>query len=63
MLCMWSSAQTCTLEKQNNREVVFVKLEQPCLNTGGGLSRKLSSTYNTALSTLPKEVNTRSHLL
>lgn len=64
MLCTWSSAvknaQTYTLKNQNNREAIFVRLEQPCLNTGSSLNPNLSSTYNTVLSSLPKQVNTRS---
>lgn len=41
---------------------IFVRLEQPSLDRGGGLRHNLSSTYNIVVRTLPKQVDTHSYL-
>ena len=46
-------------------ESIYVKLERPSLNRGGGLLHYLSTTYNTVLSLSPdssKTIHTWAHL-
>ena len=44
------------------KEVMYVKLEKTPLNRGGGLRYHLLSTYNAALSLLPRQFHNHSHL-
>ena len=44
------------------KESIYVKLEQRSLNRGVGLQHYLSPTYNTVLSSLPRQLNNYSHL-
>ncbi|XP_060756448.1 uncharacterized protein LOC132867510 [Neoarius graeffei] len=39
------------------KEAIFVNLERPSLNRGGGLRHNLSATYNAVLGTLPRQLN------
>ena len=39
------------------REAIYVKVEKPSLNRGGGLRHHLSPTYNAVLSSLPRRFN------
>ncbi|XP_049914604.1 uncharacterized protein LOC126398968 [Epinephelus moara] len=39
------------------KEAIYVKLEKPSLNRGGGLRHHLSPTYNAVLSSLPRRCN------
>lgn len=39
------------------KEAIYVKVEKPSLNRGGGLRHHLSPIYNVALSSLPRRVN------
>ena len=41
---------------------IDVKLQRPSLNWGGGLRHYSSHTYNAALSSLPRQLDNRSHL-
>ncbi len=43
------------------KEAIYVKLEKPSLNRGGGLRHNLSTTYNTVLSSLPRKLKAISH--
>ena len=43
-------------------ESVYVKLKHPSLNRGGGWRHYLSPTYNTVLSSLPRQLNNHLHL-
>ena len=43
------------------KESIYVKLEQPSWNRGGGLSHDLSPTYNAILSSLPRQLKTTIH--
>ena len=40
------------------KEAIFVNLEKPSLNRGGGLRHNLSSTYNAVLRSLPRHFDT-----
>ena len=42
-------------------EAIYVKLENQSLNGGGGLRCHLPSTYNAALSLLPRQFHNHSH--
>ena len=44
------------------KEAIYIKLERPSLNRGGGLQHHLSPFYNAVLSSLPKQLNNHSHL-
>jgi len=44
------------------KEAIYVQLEKPSMNRGAGLRYHLSSTYNAALSLLPKQFPNHSHL-
>ena len=44
------------------KEAIYVKLEKPSLNRGGGFRYHLSSAYNAAFSLLPRQVHNHSHL-
>ena len=39
------------------KEAIYVKVEKPSLNRGGGLRYQLSPIYNAALSSLPRRLN------
>ena len=44
------------------KEAIYVHLEKPSLNRGGGLRHHLSATYNAVLGALPRRINPHSHL-
>lgn len=44
------------------KDTISVRLKPPSLNRGRSLKHNLASTYNTVQSSLPKQVNTHSHL-
>ena len=44
------------------KESIYVNLEQPSFNRGGGLRHYLSATYNAVLSSLLRQLNNHSHL-
>ena len=44
------------------KESIYLKLEQPSLNRGGGLRHQLSATYNAVLKSLPRKLNHSLHL-
>lgn len=48
--------------KRGVKESIYVKLEQPSLNTGGGLQHYLSPTSYGELSSLSRHLNYHSHL-
>ena len=41
------------------KESIYVKIEKPSLNRGGGLRFHLSPIYNAALATVPKRLNNK----
>ena len=41
------------------KEAIYVKVEKPSLNRGGGLRHQLSPIYNAVLSSLPRRLNDR----
>ena len=43
------------------KEVISVEVENPSPNSGGGLQRHISSTYNALLSSLPRRFNFHPH--
>ena len=44
------------------KEAIYVKVEQPSLNRGGGRRHQQSATYNAILKFLPRKLNHSSHL-
>ena len=42
------------------KEAIYVKVEKPSLNRGGGLRHHLSPIYNAALSTIPRKFKNKS---
>ena len=49
--------------KKEVEESIYVRLERPSLNRGGGLPCYLSPTYNAVPSSLPRQLNNHSHLV
>ena len=45
------------------KEAIYVHLEKPSLNRGGGLRHHLSATYNAVLGALPRRINPHTHLV
>ena len=44
------------------KEAIYVKLEKPSLNRGGGLRFNLPSIYNSVLTSVPRKFQQHSHL-
>ena len=44
------------------KEAIYVKLEEPPFNIGGGLKYQTSVIYNAVLKFFPRKLNHRSHL-
>ena len=44
------------------KKAIYVRLEKPSLNKGGGLRHHLSTTYNALLGALPRRFNPHTHL-
>ena len=44
------------------KEAIYVKVEKPSLNRGGGLRHHLSPIYNAALSAIPRKIKNKSCL-
>ena len=44
------------------KKAIYVRLEKPSLNKGGGLRHHLSETYNAVLGALPRRFDPHTHL-